>query len=45
MLFAISKKKQTLFRGQSDERLKPLERPLFNVNLNMKILISTPDEM
>ena len=33
-----------LLRGHPDERLPPLERPLDNVNLNINILISTPDE-
>ena len=35
---------EPLFRGHPDERPPPLERPLDNVNLNMNILISTPDE-
>ena len=33
-----------LLRGHPDERPTPLERPLDNVNLNMNVLISTPDE-
>ena len=35
---------EPLLRGQPDERPAPLERPLDNVNLNMNVLISTPDE-
>ena len=31
-------------RGQPDERPLPLERPLDNINLNINVLISTPDE-
>ena len=31
-------------RGQMDERPLPLERPLGIVNLNINVLISTPDE-
>ena len=34
----------TPFRGHPDEMSPPLERPLDNVNLNINILISTPDE-
>ena len=33
-----------LLRGHLDERPPPLERPLDNVNLNINVLISTPDE-
>ena len=33
-----------LLRGHPDERPPPLERPLDNVNLNINILIFTPDE-
>ena len=35
---------EPLLRGHPDEKPPPLERPLDNVNLNMNILISTPDE-
>ena len=35
---------EPLLRGHPDERPTPLERPLDNVNLNIKVLISTPDE-
>ena len=35
---------EPLLRGHPDERPPPLERPLDNVNLNMNVLISTPDE-
>ena len=31
-------------RGHPDERPPSLERPLNNVNLNINVLISTPDE-
>ena len=31
-------------RGHPYERPLPLERPLDNVNLNINVLISTPDE-
>ena len=31
-------------RGHPDERSTPLERPLDNVNLNINVLISSPDE-
>ena len=34
---------EPLLRGHPDERPPPLERPL-DVNLNMNILIFTPDE-
>ena len=33
-----------LFRGHPDDRPTPLERPLDNENLNINVLISTPDE-
>ena len=33
-----------LLRGHPDERPSPLERPLDNVNLNINVLIFTPDE-
>ena len=35
---------EPLLRGYPDERPPPLERPLANVNLNINVLISTPDE-
>ena len=35
---------EPLLRGHPDERPTPLERPLKNVNLNINVLISTPDE-
>ena len=35
---------EPLLRGHPDERPPPLERPLDDVNLNMNILIFTPDE-
>ena len=40
----ISSKVESLLRGHPDERPPPLERPLDNVNLNINVLISTPDE-
>ena len=33
-----------LLRGHPDKRPPPLERPLDNVNLNINVLMSTPDE-
>ena len=33
-----------LLRGHPDERPLPLERPLDKENLNINVLISTPDE-
>ena len=33
-----------LLGGHPGERPAPLERPLDNVNLNINVLISTPDE-
>ena len=33
-----------LLRGHPDKRPPPLERTLDNVNLNINVLISTPDE-
>ena len=33
-----------LLRGHPDERPPPLKRPLVNVNLNINVLIFTPDE-
>ena len=35
---------EPLLRGHSIERPYPLERPLDNVDLNIHVLISTPDE-
>ena len=35
---------EPLLRGHPDDRPTPLERPLDNVNLNINILIYTPDE-
>ena len=35
---------EPLLRGHPNERPPPLERPLDNVNLNINVLISTPDE-
>ena len=35
---------EPLLRGHPDERPAPLKRPLDNVNLNINVLISTPDE-
>ena len=35
---------EPLLRGHPDERPSPLERPLDTVNLNINVLISTPDE-
>ena len=35
---------EPLLRGHPDERPPPLERPLDNVNLNINVLIFTPDE-
>ena len=35
---------EPLLRGHPDERPLPLERPLHNENLNINVLISTPDE-
>ena len=42
--YAYSYTVEPLLRGHPDERPPPLERPLDNVNLNINILISTPDE-
>ena len=35
---------EPLLRGHPDKRPPPLERPLDNVNLNINVLISTPDK-
>ena len=35
---------EPLLRSHPDERPLPLERPLDNENLNINVLISTPDE-
>ena len=35
---------EPLLRGHPDESPTPLERPLDNVNLNINVLISTPDK-
>ena len=35
---------EPLLRGHPDERPPPIERPLENVNLNINVLISIPDE-
>ena len=35
---------EPLLRGHHDEKPPPLKRPLDNVNLNINVLISTPDE-
>ena len=35
---------EILLRGHPDKRPTPLERPLDNVNLNINVLMSTPDE-
>ena len=35
---------EPLLRVLPDQRPPPLERPLYNVNLNINVLISTPDE-
>ena len=35
---------EPLLRGHPDERRSPLERPLYTVNLNIHVLISTPNE-
>ena len=35
---------ELLLRGHPNERPSPLERPIDNVNLNINVLISTPDE-
>ena len=46
-LYALVLKEFTvepLLRGHPDKRPPPLERLLDNVNLNINVLISTPDE-
>ena len=35
---------EPILRGHPDERPTPLEMPLDTVNLNINVLISTPDE-
>ena len=35
---------EPLLRGHPDERPTSLERPLDSINLNINVLISTPDE-
>ena len=35
---------EPLLRDHPDQSPTPLERPLDNVNLNINVLISTPDE-
>ena len=35
---------EPLLRGHSDKRPSPLERPLDNMNLNINVLIFTPNE-
>ena len=35
---------EPLLRGHPDERPPPMERPLDNVNLNINVLIPTPEE-
>ena len=39
-----SNRVEPLLRGHPDEMPAPQERPLDNVNLNINVLISTPDE-
>ena len=34
---------EPLLRGHPDERPAPLERPHDNINLNINVLISTPE--
>ena len=43
LAFLIDGKVKPLLRGHPDERPPPLERPLDNVNLNINVLIYTPD--
>ena len=35
---------EPLLRGHPEEKPPPLERPIDNVNVNINVLISTPDE-
>ena len=35
---------EPLLRGHPDERPSPLDGPFVNLNLNINVLISTPDE-
>ena len=35
---------EPLLRGHPDKKPPPLKRPFDNVNLNINVLISTPDE-
>ena len=35
---------EPLLRGHPDERPTPLERPLYNVNISINVLIYAPDE-
>ena len=35
---------EPLLRGHHDKRSTPLETPLDNVNLNINVMISTPDK-
>ena len=44
MFIQIQYTVEPLLRGHPDERPVPLERPLDNVNLNVNVLISNPDE-
>ena len=44
MIEIIKSTVEPLLRGHPDERPPPLERPLDNVNLNINVLISTPDK-
>ena len=36
---------EPLLRGNSDERSTPMERPLINGNVEMKVYIRTPEKM
>ena len=42
--FDFSSTVEPLMRGYPDKRPPPLERPLANINLNINVLIFTPDE-
>ena len=44
VLTVIANTVEPLLRGHPDERPLPLERPLNKENLNINVLISTPDE-